>query len=139
MIRKHALANRMSIQKYEQFIKFCIIGIANTTISLAAYYLLLKLDTPYLIASTLAYFLGMANGYIFSTSFVFNQRHNALQAVKFISVSLFSLVINLLILYLLVDFFAIDAFTSQVIATIFNVIYTFSLNKFWTFGGTKSQ
>jgi len=127
------------IQKYEQFIKFCIVGTANTTISLATYYLLLKLDIPYLIASTLAYLLGMANGYFFSTSFVFNKTHNTWQAVKFISVSLSSLVINLLILYLLVDFLLADKMTSQIIATIFNVIYTFFLNRIWTFGWNQRQ
>jgi putative flippase GtrA len=139
LIRKYVRTNTLFIQKYEQFIKFCFVGVANTTISLTAFYFLLKIDFPYLIASTLAYCLGMVNGYLFSTLFVFKQTHHASQAVKFISVSLSSLLVNLLILYLLVDFLLANKMTSQVIATIFNVMYTFSLNKMWTFGGRKRQ
>jgi putative flippase GtrA len=135
MKRKDFILNKIKllIQKYGQFIKFCIVGVANTTISLVAYYFLLKLGVHYLLASTISYCVGILNGYIFSTKFVFKKQRNKLQAFRFVGVNLSSLVINLLLLYILVDVFSVSEFIAQVIATIFNVIYNYSLNKFWTF------
>lgn len=124
---------KLSIQMHWQFIKFCIVGITNTTISLVAYYLLLKLGVQYLLASTIAYCAGLLNGYIFSSSFVFKQKRNVKQALKFLGVYLSSLLINLLILYVLVDVFGISEFIAQVMVTIFNVFYNYFLNRFWTF------
>jgi putative flippase GtrA len=133
--RKVFIMNKIKlfIRKYGQFIKFCIVGVVNTTISLVAYYFLLKLGVHYLLASTVSYCVGILNGYIFSTKFVFNSQRNKLQAIKFVGVYLSSLAINLLILYILVDIFSVSEFIAQVIATIFNVVYNYFLNKFWTF------
>ncbi|WP_368042572.1 GtrA family protein [Ectobacillus sp. JY-23] len=120
-------------QKHAQFIKFCIVGVTNTSISLIVYYFLLNADVPYLLASTLAYCAGLLNGYLLSSSFVFKQKRTAGQALKFISVYISSLLINLLLLFCLVDVFIISEFPAQVIVTFFNVFYNFILNKLWTF------
>ena len=124
---------KMSIQKYGQFIKFCIVGVTNTTISLVVYYFLLKLGVQYLLASTIAYCAGLLNGYILSSTFVFKQQRNMNQALKFIGVYLSSLLINLLLLYCLVDIYGISEFFAQVVVTVFNVFYNYFLNKIWTF------
>ncbi|MEH7179421.1 GtrA family protein [Neobacillus vireti] len=123
----------VSLQKYGQFLKFCIVGVTNTTISLVVYYLLLKLGIHYLLASTIAYCAGLLNGYILSSAFVFKQKRNVNQALKFIGVYLSSLLINLLLLYCLVDIFDISEFFAQVVVTFFNVFYNYFLNKIWTF------
>jgi putative flippase GtrA len=122
------------ILKYGQFLKFCIVGAANTLISLVVYYLLIKFfGLHYLLSSVMAYCTGLLNGYIFSSTFVFQQKRNVKQGVKFIGVNTSSLLINLLILYLLVEVSGVSSLLSQLFATIFNVIYNFSLNKWWTF------
>ncbi|NHM30004.1 GtrA family protein [Neobacillus terrae] len=124
---------KLSIQKYGQFIKFCIVGASNTIISLAIYYFLLKLGIHYILASTVAYCAGIINGYIFSSSFVFKKERNLVQAIKFIATYLSSLLINLLILYILVNGLKISEFLAQLMVTFFNVIYNFLLQKLWTF------
>jgi putative flippase GtrA len=124
---------RLLIEKHGQFLKFCLVGAVNTTISLAVYYILLKLDIHYLLASSIAYCAGLVNGYFFSSSYVFQQRRSVKQASKFIFVNASSLVINLLLLYLLVDVFGVSKIVAQVFVTCFNVVYNFFLNKWWTF------
>jgi putative flippase GtrA len=124
---------KLLMKKYGQFIKFCIVGVTNTGISLAVYALLLKLNIHYLAASTIAYLAGILNGYILSTSFVFKNKFNILQGLKFLGVYLSSLLINLMFLYILVGVFHVSAFYGQVIVTLFNVIYNYFLNKIWTF------
>ncbi|MEH7252410.1 GtrA family protein [Neobacillus niacini] len=124
---------KLLIDKYGQFIKFCIVGVTNTGISLLVYALLLKFNVHYLAASTISYFAGIVNGYIFSSSFVFKEKTNYVQALKFLGVYLSSLLINLAFLYILVDILHISKFLAQVIVTGFNVVYNYLLNKFWTF------
>jgi putative flippase GtrA len=124
---------KLSIEKYGQFIKFCLVGAVNTTISLVVYALLLKLNVHYLTASTIAYIAGIINGYIFSSSFVFKEKFHFIQGLKFIGVYLSSLLINLFLLYIIVDIFQISEFIGQICVTGFNVIYNYLLNKFWTF------
>jgi putative flippase GtrA len=124
---------KLSIERYGQFIKFCIVGVANTSISLVVYALLLKLSVHYLAASTIAYLAGIINGYIFSSSFVFKKKFNYMQGLKFLGVYLSSLLINLGLLFIFVEILHISEFFGQVIATCFNVIYNYLLNKLWTF------
>jgi putative flippase GtrA len=124
---------KLLIGEYGQFLKFCMIGVVNTTISLVVFYILLRFDMHYLLSSSIAYCAGLLNGYIFSSSFVFQQKHNVKQVIKFISVNTSSLLINLLILYFLVKVGEVSNLHAQLFATIFNVIYNFTLNKWWTF------
>jgi putative flippase GtrA len=124
---------KLLIGEYGQFLKFCMIGVVNTTISLVVFYILLRFDMHYLLSSSIAYCVGLLNGYIFSSSFVFQQKHNVKQVIKFISVNTSSLLINLLILYFLVKVGEVSNLHAQLFATIFNVIYNFTLNKWWTF------
>jgi putative flippase GtrA len=124
---------KLLIEKYGQFIKFCLVGVTNTGISLLVYALLLKLNVHYLAASTISYLAGIANGYFFSSSFVFKEKFNYVQGLKFLGVYLSSLLINLAFLYILVDLLNVSEFFAQVIVTGFNVIYNYFLNKLWTF------
>lgn len=127
------------IHKYEQFLKFCIVGLTNTTISLVTYYFLLQVDIHYLIASTISYCAGLLNGYFLSSSIVFNQKRNVIQALKFIGVYVSSLLLNLLFLFILVDLLELNEFISQIIVIIFNVFYNYFLNKIWTFQHLKNE
>jgi putative flippase GtrA len=124
---------KLSIKKYGQFIKFCLVGVGNTAISLLVYALLIHFGMHYLLASTLSYCAGIINGYIFSSSFVFKKKMDMKQGLKFVGVYLSSLLINLLLLYILVDIFSIHELPAQVLVTFFNVIYNYLLNKIWTF------
>lgn len=121
------------IYKYLDFIKFCIVGLSNTLISLIIYYVLLKLHINYLISSGIAYFCGIFNGYFWSSRFVFVKKKNMNSAIKFFVVYMSSLVINLVLMYIFVDIFKINKILSQVITIGFNVLYNFILNKVWTF------
>ncbi|WML54782.1 GtrA family protein [Neobacillus sp. PS3-12] len=124
---------KLSITKYGQFIKFCLVGATNTGISLLVYALLLKLNVNYLVASTISYLAGLINGYFLSSSFVFKNKMNLNKGLKFFGVYLTSLLLNLAILYILVDLFHLSKLFAQIIVTCFNVFYNYFLNKIWTF------
>ncbi|KYH30671.1 GtrA-like protein [Clostridium tepidiprofundi DSM 19306] len=119
--------------KYSSFIKFALVGVTNTVISLTIYWLLLKINVNYLVSSTLAYIAGIFNGYILSSKYVFNKTKNILNAVKFFSTYLSSLLINLCLLYIMVNTFKIDKAIAQLPVVIINMVYNYIINKVWTF------
>jgi putative flippase GtrA len=123
----------MKNRDLKQFFLFCCVGGSNTIISLIAYYILLKIGINYLLSSTLAYGVGIVNGYILSTKFVFSKDRELTSMVKFVCVYLSSLVINLSLLYILVDKLGVSKYIAQLPVIGLNVIYNYIINKIWTF------
>ena len=126
--------------KYNQFLRFCLVGAANTAITLILFYLLDKAGVQYLIASVIAYGAGILNGYFWSTRSVFKTKGTVSNFTKFVLVNLVSIGLNLLLIYLFVD---VAGVTPKVLAQAFVVPFTFvanfSLNKFWTFSDRKKE
>jgi putative flippase GtrA len=121
--------------RYLQFIKFCIIGITNVAISYTVYYILLTLGLNYLLASAIAYLIGILNGYIWSSKFVFNTNKSINNMVKFFIVYISALFINLGIMYICVDCYNMHKLIAPIFAIGIGTIYNYSLNKIWTFRG----
>ena len=119
--------------RYLQFIKFCIIGITNVAISYTVYYILLTLGLNYLLASAIAYLIGILNGYIWSSKFVFNTNKSINNMVKFFIVYISALFINLEIMYIFVDCYNMHKLIAPIFAIGIGTIYNYTLNKIWTF------
>ena len=101
--------------KYSPFIKFCLVGATNVIISYTAYFILLRLGLYYLLATTIAYVVGILNGYIWSSKFVFKKNKSINNMMKFFAVYISSLFINLGIMYICVDIYNMN----KLIAPIF--------------------
>lgn len=128
---------KLLIQKYNSFIKFCLIGVTNTVISLFFFNLLIQRNFHYSFATTFSYVLGIANGYILNSRFVFNKRASLQTMYKFIAIYLSALVINLIWMFVLVDMISVKPMYAQIFAIGFNVLYNYILNKRWTFKENK--
>lgn len=85
------------------FKKFCLIGVTNVVTSYTIYYILLTLGVYYLVAIAIAYFIGILNGNIWSSKFVFNKNKSINNMMKFFIVYISALFINLGIMYFCVD------------------------------------
>ena len=121
-----------------QFIKFGMVGVSNTVVSLATYYLFTFFGVHYLIANALGFVTGTLNAYYWNSKFVFKEEakesgNKKESLVKtYISYG-FSFILSTLLLYLQVNILGI----SQAVAPIINIMITtpinFLMNKFWTF------
>jgi len=61
-----------------KFIKFSIVGVSNTLVSLVLFYILFEfLGVYYIIASTLGYIVGLINSYFWNLRWTFRHRHSA--------------------------------------------------------------
>ena len=61
-----------------QFIKFGMVGVSNTVVSLATYYLFTFFGVYYLIANALGFVTGTLNAYYWNSKFVFKEEAKVL-------------------------------------------------------------
>lgn len=135
-----------------QFLKFVLIGVANTLVDLAVTLLLNGLLGWYYVAKIVGYVCGIGNSYLWNTLWTFRRerRRDVREVFSFLGVNLVTLVISLLLMALLRGGFGItDAYLAQafpgippwitgdrvctVLSTGVCLIINFVLNKFFVF------
>ena len=118
------------------FIKFCLVGGTNTLITLLTFYILNSvLGINYMLSSTLGYCVGMVNSYILNKRWTFYDGEKIMlnQFIKFVTVNLVSLSINLLFMYTLSGRLHLNAMLAQILATGFSIISNYIGSKLWVF------
>ena len=139
------LCRWMHIQKNElrktivQFLKFGIVGVSNTAVSMGIYYLFLWFDSDlYMLGSIVGTILSIANAFFWNDRFVFTskdkQSTNVLVRLgkTYISYGGTSILTNVL-LFLEVSVFAVNKTVAPIINLIITIPLNFLINKFWTF------
>jgi len=118
-----------------QFVKFGIVGISNTLLTLVVYTVLLKVfGVWYLAASAIGFAVGAINGFLLNRRWTFREHvGDALTPVRWGIVQSGGLAINEGLLYLLVHDAQLDKLVAQVCATAVVTITTFIVNRAWTF------
>ena len=119
----------------KQFLKFGIVGISNTAIYLAVYYLLLSIGVNYLIANCVGFVVSVINAYFWNNKYVFSQSSSK-PTQTFIKVfvsygSTFLLSTGLL--YVLVQLLGVSDVIAPLLILVITVPLNFLLNKFWAF------
>ena len=120
-----------------QFIKFGCVGVSNTLVSLAVYYIFLWLNWNLYLGNAIGFILGTLNAYIWNSKFVFKkgrcEKNSSVVIKTYLSYG-FSLLVSEGLLFLWVEILSI----SDVIAPILNLCVTvplnFLLNKLWVYG-----
>ena len=115
-----------------QFVRFLIVGIANTLITFLVYRLLLLVDVSYLLAAPVAWGVGALNGYVFNSRWTFGARDTTRARLLYVLVTAGGAGASTLLVWLFAaaGLGKVEAF----IATIPLVtISTFVANRIWTF------
>jgi putative flippase GtrA len=117
-----------------EFIRFCLVGLSNTALTLGTYAVLLESGVWYLAASVIGVAVGMVNGYTWNRLWTFGVgRHRHAMAVRYVTVSLTGMAISAALLVLFVEQAGLGEFIAQVLALPFVVAVTFTANRQWTF------
>lgn len=126
---------RASAHVLVQFVKFGIVGVSNTLLTLAVYTVLLKVfGVWYLAASAIGFAVGATNGFLLNRRWTFREHvGDALTPVRWGIVQSGGLGINEALLYLLVHDGHLDKLVAQVCATAVVTVTTFVVNRAWTF------
>jgi putative flippase GtrA len=127
-----------------QAIKFGIVGISNTLISMAVYYLCLALGIHYIAANVLGFIVGTINAYFWNNKYVFKKQENEVRDTKksvikvFISYG-FTLGLSTMLLAFWVDGLHISDKIAPVLNLLVTIPVNFVLNKFWAFRGERKS
>lgn len=106
---RHLLSHRI--------VTYLIIGGANTLVNLLIFYIFLQLGINYLIANLLCFIIGVLMGYILNTLIVFKATLHFAALLKYSTVYLSSMVINILLLFGLVHYAELNKMLAQIVTT----------------------
>lgn len=119
-----------------QFLKFGIVGISNTVISLATYYLLVFLDVHYLIANGAGFVLSVINSYFWNSRYVFKDKkeNSGFRAFSKVFLSyLVSFCLSSVLIYLFVQVLHISEYLAPILRLAATIPLNFFMNKLWAF------
>jgi len=120
----------------KQFVRFGVVGLSNTAISLAIYYVFILIDKDlYLIGNVVGFFVSVLNAYYWSNKYVFQKSVKG--HVKPIIKTYMSYGITFLLstglLFTLVEYLQVPEAIAPLIILIVTIPMNFLLNKYWSF------
>lgn len=122
-----------------QFIKFGLVGVSNTVVSMAVYYLFLWIDESlYMVGSVLGTVLSILNAFIWNDLFVFTGNARDFKSVMhrlgktYVSYGGTSLLSNVL-LWLEVTLLNVSKVYAPIVNLLITIPLNYLINKFWTF------
>ena len=127
----------MFIKKiFYQFIKFGLVGISNTLISLAIYYIMVWMGFHYIVANLVGFVITVINSFYWNNKYVFKKQNEKNKKKSFVkmacSYGLTALLSNGL-LFLFIDVMNISKYIAPLICLMISVPLNFVLNKIWAF------
>lgn len=125
-----------------QFVKFGIVGVSNTLISLAIYYIGLYFGIYYVVSNVLGFFAGTLNAYYWNNKYVFRkeegeERSTAKSMAKVFASYGISLGLSTVLLVLWVDIVGIHEKIAPLLNLCITIPLNFVMNKFWAFRAEK--
>lgn len=122
-----------------QFIKFSLVGISNTAVSMGTYYIFLWLSSDlYMIGSIVGTILSIANAFFWNDKFVFTSNANDWRSKlkrlgkTYVSYGGTSILSNVL-LWVEVTVFSISKSLAPIVNLMVTIPLNFVINKLWTF------
>lgn len=119
----------------KQFIKFGIVGLSNTFISLAIYYVLIYLNINYILANTIGFIISVLNSYYWNNKFVFkkSQSGNLKPLLKTFMSYGATFILSTILLFIMVDYLNISKLIAPILNLVITIPLNFLLNRFWAF------
>ena len=116
-----------------QFVKFGIVGVSNTLISLAVYYAVILYRRDWYIAGNiLGFVVSVLNSYYWNSKYVFKMQDDRLRTlIRTFAAYGTNLLLGTFLLWLFVEKLGISPFVAPVINLVITVPLNFVLNKFW--------
>lgn len=122
-----------------QFIKFGLVGVSNTAISLLVYYIVLWVNPAWYLAGNVAgWIISVANAYFWNNKYVFTGGKTGWRTTlrklgrTYLSYGA-TFLLSTALLYLEVDVLHWSAVVSPIINLLVTIPLNFLLNKFWAF------
>lgn len=116
--------------------KFTIVGGINFVFTFLMFFTLVRiLNVNYSVSLVIASVIGVVFTYVLNHKWVFKPEHRLLfngRFAKYFAASLFSIVLNLVVLRLVVERTGYDPFYVQTMLIPFVVVFNFTTSKLWS-------
>lgn len=140
LVNKFFLFKKYPVLK--QVVKFGIVGASNIFVDVLVYWLLTRFGGfYYLLAATVSFLAANIWSYFWNRRWTFHDHSPAIirQYLKFLAANIIAILLNLLLLFVFVDFFHFDDLFSKIIASIAVGLVNFIINKIWAFNGQPAK
>ncbi len=124
-------------ENWAQLVRFAVVGASGYVINLLVFWLATeKADLHHVLAAVIAFVVAVTNNFLWNRHWTFRASagHAGFQAARFLTVSVISLGVNLLILQALIAL-GLPEVGAQAIAVAVATPVNFIGNKLWTFDG----
>lgn len=119
-----------------QFVKFGIVGLSNTLISMSIYYIFVFINRKlYIIGNTVGFVVSVFNAYYWNHKYVFNKTdigHMKPLIKTFVAYGV-TFMLSTGMLFVMVRYLGISEYIAPVINLIVTIPLNFVLNKVWAF------
>ena len=119
-----------------QFIKFGMVGVSNTLISLLCYYAFLAMGCHYLVGNTIGFLASVVNAYFWNSRLVFREKQETQAGRAFAKVFLSylgSFLLSTGLIWLMVEVLGISDRIAPILRLLVTIPLNFVLNKLWAF------
>lgn len=125
-----------------EVIKYIIFGVGTTLINIISFMGLGYLGLDYRISNIIAWILSVIFAFYTNKKYVFNSNSIDIKVLKkesisFISARLFSLIIDMVLMILLINFMNINELFSKILVNVIIIIINYILSKFYIFKDKK--
>ncbi|HEX7055655.1 MAG TPA: GtrA family protein [Bacilli bacterium] len=112
----------------KRFIKFNVVGILNTLVDFALFFLLNKLGVTPGVAQACSYTGGLVNSFLLNKSWTFkhNEQISAKQILLFVGVNVTSLGLSLIVLHLFISLLGWPVSISKILVTGFTMVINYA-------------
>jgi putative flippase GtrA len=116
-----------------EFVRFLIVGVANTLVSLVVYRALLALGVWYVVSAPLAWGAGAVNGYIFNRRWTFRARDSRRARFLYALFAVAGAGAASLLVFVFARGAGIPKFEAYLVAVPPITVSTFLASRYWTF------
>jgi len=126
-------------KKYSEIINYLIMGVFTTLVSILVYALCTRVfHINYMISNIISWILSVSFAYITNKKFVFRSKCDSyknliIEIYQFFKYRLFSLVIDILLMYVFVEVFYFDDMIAKIIVQVIVIILNYIFSKLFVF------
>ena len=126
------------LKKERELILYGIFGVGSTAINIAVFHLCGILQVPLIPSNIIAWFFAFSFAFITNKAIVFQSRGWRDKAAlrefaSFLAVRLFTLVLDTVLLYLLVEWLLVDRLLSKIVVNVIVILVNYVVSKFFIF------
>lgn len=115
----------------KQMIRYGVIGVVNTSITLSCIFILTGLTVPLYLANIIGYLFGILISYLLNSKYTFCQQLSYLRMFNFFIVVALSYLFNLVTIHMVLSISTGAVYLSQFLGMLVYTLMSFFLNKYW--------